>query len=49
MTGGHDAGFSHTETQDEVVTPQGDVAVAGACRAGLLGVHRTAAQRQIGK
>lgn len=46
MTGGHDAGLSHTEAKDQVVPPQGDVAVAGARRAGLLGIYWTAAERQ---
>lgn len=43
MSGGHDAGLRHAEAKDQVVPPQGDVAVAGARRAGLLGIHWTAA------
>ncbi len=46
VTGGHDAGLSDAQTQDQVVTPQRDVAVTGTCRAGLLCVHRTAAEKQ---
>ncbi len=49
VTGGHDARLSHAETQDQVVTPQRDVVVTGACRAGLLSIHWTAAERQKGE
>lgn len=45
MPGGHDAGLGHAQTQDQVVPPQRDVAVAGARRARLLGVDRAAADR----
>lgn len=43
VTGGHDARLSHTEAKDQVVTPQGDVVVTGACCASLLSIHWTAA------
>lgn len=46
VTGGHDARLSHAETQDQVVTPQRDVVVTGACRAGLLSIHWTAAEKR---
>lgn len=46
VTGWHDAGLCHTKAKDQVVTPQRDVVVTRACRAGLLGIHRTAAERQ---
>lgn len=46
MTRRHDAGFCHTEAKDQVVAPQRDVVVTGARRAGLLCIHRTAAESQ---
>lgn len=46
MTGRHDAGLCHAEAKDQVVAPQRDVVVAGARRASLLRIHRTAAERQ---
>lgn len=46
VTRRHDAGFSHAEAKDQVVAPQRDVVVAGARRAGLLCIDRTAAEGQ---
>lgn len=39
MAGAHDTGLGHTETKDQVVSPQGDVVVPTARRAGLLCIH----------
>lgn len=46
VTGGHDARLSNTQTQDQVVTPQRDVIVTGACCAGFLSIDWTAAESQ---
>lgn len=46
VAGGHDARLSHTETEDQVITPQRNVAVTGAHRAGLLSIHWTAVKTQ---
>lgn len=39
MAGAHDTGFGHGEAQDQVVSPQGHVAVPAAGGAGLLCIH----------
>lgn len=49
MTRGHDAWLCHAETKDQVVTPQGNVVVTGACCAGLLCIHWTAAEKHTGE
>lgn len=46
MSGRHDAGLCHAQTKNQVVAPQRDVVVAGARRAGLLCIYRTAAEGQ---
>lgn len=46
VTRGHDTWLGYTQTQDQVVSPQGDVTVTGACCAGFLGINWAAAKRR---
>lgn len=45
----HDAGLGHPHTQYQIITPERNVVVVGACRAGLLCIHWTAAEKQVKK
>lgn len=45
VTGGHDARFSDSKTEDQVVSPQRDVAVTRAYGVSLFGVYRAATRR----
>lgn len=46
VAGRHDAGLGHNHAQDQIVSPQWNIVVVGACRTGLLCVHWTAAEKR---
>lgn len=49
VTRRHDARFSHAQAHDQIVTPQRNVAVAGACSARLLGIYWAAVRKMYSR
>lgn len=49
MSWAHNTGFGNSETENEVISPQGNVVVSAACRARFLGVYWAAIDVEANK